>query len=97
MNERITKMENRLTLLQGGKSNENQHEEENCCPKCAIRNQVVSDFLKMIEDKEMEIEEALDIVFDIGYDVGYKMAFRDDIEMKMEFLTQEEFIEKEED
>ena len=88
-------MENRLTLLQGGKSDENHHEEEeNCCPKCAISRKVVSDFLQMIKDEEMDLEEALDSVFDIGYDVGYKMAFKDDIDAKIEFLTQSEFIEE---
>ncbi|MFA5559171.1 MAG: hypothetical protein WDA59_06945, partial [Methanofastidiosum sp.] len=79
---------NKLTLLKGGKPQKHQEEEEDCCPVCNIAKQVVSDFIKIINDKELDLEEAIDAVFRVGYDVGYRIALIDDVNAKSEILDE---------
>ncbi|MFA5557841.1 MAG: hypothetical protein WDA59_00050 [Methanofastidiosum sp.] len=78
--------EKKFNLIKGGKQDD--HEEEDMCPDCRIRFEIVNLMTNNVLNNEMTLKEALNATYQIAFDFGIQDFLIQDIRIKERLLAE---------
>ena len=75
----MSKNKDKFEVVNGGKKTKDCGHEEQMCPDCEFRMQVITNLMDLVKTEKMPLDDALETAFSIGFENGVRNFVEDQI------------------